>query len=75
MDEVMNEPVLITCFYLGVKGGYYNSFGDVVDSFAHAQPFQTQTQAIAFRKIHDPMHRIDCAQLLRGTVLLEEVDG
>lgn len=75
MGEVIGESVLITCYYLGVKGGYYNHYGEIVDTFAHAQPFQTEAQAIAFRQIHDPIHRIDCAQLLRGTILLEELEG
>jgi hypothetical protein len=75
MGEVIGEPVLITCYYLGVKGGYYNYYGDIVETFAHAKPFETEAQAIAFRQVHDPRHRIECAQLIRGTTLLEEIEG
>jgi hypothetical protein len=67
------EPESITILYaLGIKGGYYNHAGDITQELSQAKLFSSEYEAEAFRRLHDPRHYIDCAMLLRLTVIIEQ---
>lgn len=59
-----------TYYALSIKGGFYSGTGAIVEEIATARLFKTEQQAIEFRKIHDPKHRVDCSTLLTVQMLV-----
>lgn len=62
-----------TVYALSLKGGYYDSFGAITELLTEAQLFSTQQEAIKFRKIHDPLHYVDCSILLSLTIFVSGI--
>ena len=63
-----------TLYALTIKGGYYDSLGEIVKDLTEAKLFPTKKEAIKFREFYDPCHRVDCSVLLRVTIFVSEAD-
>lgn len=65
----------IICYVLRIKGFWYDAQGEITHDFLEAKLFASPGEANRFRRIHDPRHRIDQAQLLRVSIFTEIVEG
>lgn len=63
-----------TIYALSIKGEFYDNNGQITEFLTDAKLFSTRQEAIEFRKIHDPLHSVDCSRLLQLTVFISEVE-
>ena len=70
---MIDEQTTYQYYALSIKGGFYDSDGEIVDDFEGAKLFKSQQEAVAFRKKYDPIHRVDCAILLNVQILVSEL--
>lgn len=71
MEEIEATAML---YALSIKGGYYDSNGEITEFLTDAKFFTTQQEAIEFRTSYDPQHQVDCSILLQLTVFISEID-
>ena len=61
-----------TLYVLSIKGGYYNSDGQITEELSNARFFPTSREAADFQKHHDSRHRVDRSTLLKLTIFITE---
>lgn len=72
MEEIESTATL---YALSIKGGYYDTDGQITALITDAKLFSSWQEATAFRKVYDPLHHVDCSTLLQLTVFVSEVGG